>query len=863
MGLFKKKDNGGFSFDDSSEIVTTTVPQADKKPKTTPSHVLTPDEILNESEQTAAPNHALEALKRRMGVGTENESQAPTAEKPQAPGKQKSKPDEGGGSHTLLEKMRRYTVDEQGHDLSVSDQPLYQLKSVADILENDKNRILESLSEKYDISFDDLGRSPTTEEQKKPEPQKSEPEAPKLAPPKTTKSDKTDAFIKMVSDSLSGNVPEPEKAPTAPLETLPDISDIDNIAVKRPIAEPPAEEDNATIMFTPVRGEKADTRRISISSITSKVDLGNALDEEISEDTAEPTELEQNEFESFVPTTEFTREGGGKAILKAFAVKRRNAFLRAVITGFITLLLCLFFIPALGDMLIKQPRSCMIICTAFFGVSALASGDMLTGLKNAFTKKCDSSLAATLATLAVLAVSVTAIINGKSVYETVLLGAVMLFARALGKFWSCAAHSGNLRQIATGKPKKAVALLSDPATTMAMAKGAVEGDVLIAATKPAGFIDGFIKYSTFGTMLSGRALLITIAALCAAIVSGIAVATESGAVAGLNFAAEILCITAMPILFFINSLPLFSAAKKLNRKGAMIAGIAGAEQLENANAAVISSADIFPFGSVTLANIKVLSSNSIDDTIMKAASLTQSVNSPLFPIFQKIAGTNDGYSVPASDTVKYEDRMGISGWVDDELLFIGNRTLLTAHGIKLPHIDVDKSILKKGYFPIYLATSEKACALLAVQYEANAEVARELRRLTGLGITLLVDNCDPNISEEMICDYIGIREGFVKVMSKSAVHLYKNATRPAENVMAPAAYRSGGLTFVSVLNCASAIKKSNLWLSVCYILAAVTGIMLLLYYSFASGDLVSANRVLLYELIVTAVFTVIYIFKKP
>ena len=94
----------------------------------------------------------------------------------------------------------------------------------------------------------------------------------------------------------------------------------------------------------------------------------------------------------------------------------------------------------------------------------------------------------------------------------------------------------------------------------------------------------------------------------------------------------------------------------------MIAGKIGAEHIEMANCAVFTSEDIFPSGTVTLHNMKVLSENSIDDTIIRAASLTETLNSPLTNIFKRIAGNSNITALPDSDTVKYEDRMGISGW---------------------------------------------------------------------------------------------------------------------------------------------------------------------------------------------------------
>jgi len=296
----------------------------------------------------------------------------------------------------------------------------------------------------------------------------------------------------------------------------------------------------------------------------------------------------------------------------------------------------------------------------------------------------------------------------------------------------------------------------------------------------------------------------------------------------------------------------------------MIAGMHGAEELEMTNAAVVSINDIFPNGTISMYSMKVLSDNNIDQTILRAASLTAAVNSPLESIFKKIAGTNSSYSIPDSDTVKYEKRLGISGWVDNELLFIGNRSLMEAHGIEIPSVEVDKKILRKGYFPVYVATENTACALIVIQYDVKSDIAKDLRKLTELGVMLLVDNCDPNINEEMLCDYFDLYEGLVKIMTNAGVHMYKNTTVDVSRCSAAASFRGSNLTFVKIINCASMIKKSNKLLTVFYILSVVLGIMYFIYAAFSGlATTPSPFTMLLYSLTATILSIIGFLIRKP
>ena len=398
-----------------------------------------------------------------------------------------------------------------------------------------------------------------------------------------------------------------------------------------------------------------------------------------------------------------------------------------------------------------------------------------------------------------------------------------------------------------------------------MAKNAIDGDVLAAAPQRTKHIDGYMKHSTFRIFLAGKLPFITVISILLSIIVGFACASYfDGIVYGLYSAAAIQCFAALPVIFMLDSLPLYSSAKRLGKMGAMIAGKTGAEKIENANAAVLNADELFPSGTVQLHQMKLLSDNSIDDTIIRAASLTDALSSPLSPIFKKIAGTGGNVVLPDSDTVKYEDKMGISGWVDNKLLFIGNRTLMEAHGIEVPSVEVDRKILRKGLFPVYVATENKACALITVRYTVRPDIARELRRVSALGVTMLINSSDPNMTEEMICDYFGLYEDSVKVMSAAGCHMYKNAVTPNESCFAPAAYKGNPMGLAAIIGNAGKIKKSNLTLTVLYVILSVLGAVLFAYMSFdGSGSLMSGASVLLYSLISTAVSYILYLTQKP
>jgi len=867
MGFFSKKVNKELfeileADEKNNQIGIKDTRENTDKPH--PQHALTADEVMNHSTASEkdtmsdriSDESPLESLKKRMKNMSSDTKEASSQEKVE----EIKMTSNTSQKQSLLEKCKPYIVDETGKDATTPREPLYRLESVAEILQNDSQRTIDLLSQKYDIMIDDLDKKA----------EKSGISAPKTVPlgdiVKTSITQKPQSAPK--DEAVEREIYE-EKIPEITVKqfqtSLPDISDIDNFVAPKPQAQEKTSE-AATIRFTPIKSDTANGDTAKVTSITNTIDLTNELENLLlPEDTEDETTLEESEFDGFSVDEEYRGFEDAKKLIYKLSKAKRNSFLRVIGTIILTLVLCFFELPTLSNLMLTQTRVMMAICTGIFAISVIINSDMFISFAKFFSKKSTSDVTASLAALGCLLYSGFSIFFSHNDYELCLLASFILTFRAIGQFMSRSTMLGNLKQISTPNSKKAVALIMDEATTFAMAKDAIEGDVLIAAPRETNTVTDFMKYSKFGLFMKGKLPYITVLSLILAAVCGLASASLFGeAIYGIYTAAAVLTLVATPIIFLIDTLPLRSSSKKLNRKGAMIAGKTAAERLEMANAVVLSSSDLFPSGTVTLHNMKVLSDNPIDDTILKAASLTDAVSSPLSNIFKQIAGTNTAYSIPDSDTVKYEDKMGLSGWVDDELLFVGNRTLMEAHGISVPDVKIDWKILEKGYFPVYIASGNKAMALVVIQYSADPSVVYELKRITDGGVTLLVNNCDPNITAEMICDYLGLYEDSVRIMTNAGVHMYKNALPPVDSCSAPASFKGRAINFISVINSAAKIKKSCILLNVLYVLAICFGLCVFAYLSFSgSAAPVTARTLLLFELGISAAALLIFQAFKP
>lgn len=780
--------------------------------------VLTPEEILNSNTRKSVDHSktsALDSLKQKVASSAPEKAET--------------------NAHKLSDKCTPYFLDEEGKNTTIDTEPIYKLQSVADILKAESGEAIKRLSEKYGIDFDEIQVE-------------------------------KEVFPKQVETPVLDKKKEPEKN-ISDTKTKIIISDIDTFP-EEPTSINYTDSNSTTVTFTPITTNNESEKKITISTHTSSFKLGltgeiakTPAKEEVK--AAENVKLEKNEFDEFVPKEEFIDTKTSQKLLRRLLVNKRSAFISLVVSVLITLLLSFAKLPFMTKLFLEHTMVSMIVCSALTLIAVIFNISVFKAIPKTFSSSSSPDVLAAFSIVFTLLYAVFSIIKSDYILDMLLSLSLILSIRAITEFLKASYIVSNLKVALKAKDIHTLKLINDPAITFSLAKDAIIGNALISVGQKTERISDYMKYTLYNKFLNGHLPIITVASLTLSLIAAfICTAYWKSVSVGFYAASAVQMLTCLPSLFFIDALPLFSTAKKLNPMGAMISGKYAAEQIEKANGTVIDSADIFPKGTVTLHQMKVLSENMLDDTLIRAAALTEYINSPLADLFKKITSTSNITVFPDTDTVKYEERMGISGWVDNRTLFIGNRTLMEAHGIDVPSVEIDRKILRQGYFPVYVASDDKICALLTVQYSVCPKTAKILRQLTKLGITLLVNNCDPNMTAEMISDYLGLYEDCVKVMSPAGSHMYKSTVSSQQSASAPAVFTKKPIAHSAILNCATKIKRSNILLSVIYIIAAVLGVVVFAYSSFANG-IANESYILLFLIASSVISYLIYLFEKP
>lgn len=625
---------------------------------------------------------------------------------------------------------------------------------------------------------------------------------------------------------------------------------------KKGAAAVAAVADNApddTVPFTPpaAAAGKEEKRKVVL--------FGGAEEDNAPEEMPPETAYEEpEELEDYETTAD------ADSVRLDLRARSRRLKARFIPTLLITLALFLLASPLLDAFKAANLTVYLIVQIVLVCLAGLINLNTMKGLGSLLRFRPDMDTPAALAVLGVLAHSVVMLATGNAADAPQLggLAAMALLFNGIGKMTLLTRIRRNFRLVADDKEKRAVFLLDDPAVTAPLADGSVIGEALICTSRKTIHPQNFLRHSYCADPYEKVTCKLALAALIAALAGGVIAGVTVGLPTGVNLFAALLCLASPPASLLLSNLPLKMAAKRLNAEGAMLTGYQAVEDFSYANAITLSADELFPAGTVKLFNMHLLSANPLDEAILQAAAVARQAHSPIYHIFRQMLDSDNG--LPKVDSVNYEERMGLSGWLGRTRVLIGNRALMEAHHIKVPPADVDKKILRGGGFPVYLAVDGQPSCLFVVGYEADEEIAYQLQRLSATGVTLLIDSSDPNLSAGMICDYFGLYGESVQMIAAAASPLLEQATTPRLKADAPALCRGSAGGYASILTAAIRIKSAISASTAIHIAGICLGAALAVYFSFAGlGSLLSALPLAAYQLVCTLITCIVPLIHKP
>ena len=537
----------------------------------------------------------------------------------------------------------------------------------------------------------------------------------------------------------------------------------------------------------------------------------------------------------------------------------RKMFINSVFMGVITvLLLALSIVTA---MIGKNFTYAVAIVISLVSTLLLISGcffcrvAILNGLSPLKKFKVDSDTGVAIA-------AITGVIQGgisiftlsqfaqgnMHLYAAVV--ALLLLANSLGKLFMVLRVKDNFKFVVQKAPVFSGKIYVNEDIAKKLMSGTI-GKPIVAYQVESDFLSDYLKISYSpdpSEDMSGK--VAPVAILCSLFVGVLYAIISGGDIFGACSALAVMAAVSTPVanLLAVN-LPMRRLCSETLKKNAMIAGYPSVRQFCDTKAVMVDAVDLYPAGSITLNGVKAFDNYKIEESFLSCAAVLREAGSPLAAVFDNVVD-NHGGQLPKVESVMYEDKLGLVGWVNGERLLVGSAELLEKFGVTAPALSGEEQYMKEGRQKTYFAKGSKAVAMFVTTYSSTLRIAEELQRAEANGINMLVRTSDPNITSEKISEDFGIFFRSVKVLSTGLGNVCQEVSSQKEDSSrAYLATRGSFLPFLRALS-GCVRMKSNISLSVVIqLIGLILGVLITAAITLCAGvGSLGTIKILLYML---------------
>ena len=454
----------------------------------------------------------------------------------------------------------------------------------------------------------------------------------------------------------------------------------------------------------------------------------------------------------------------------------------------VTLLVLLILIGSLTD----QTREsigvggaillCGVNLLLTIGMGVVARGYIFDGLRPLTRFRGNSDTGVALAYVGCLLQSIVAMFAAPSfvsgemhLYSFVAAFALML--NALGRLLMALRVKSNFSFISAHSPAYAAKIYKDEETARRMVSGTTASKGVVAYQHITKFLSDFLKISYApdpSEEVSGKVTPITvISTLFVTVIYAIIFQSIPGTISAM---AVMLCISIPFTALLAGNIPMLIFSKRMLKDGAMVAGYPSVRQFCDTSAVMVSASELFPKGCVRLDEIVPYIRLRVDDNLLMAAAILREADSPIAPVFDELVTEYKG-NLPNVESVIYEDKSGLVGWINGERVLVGNMALMNRYHITIP----DRGTVARDRKVTYIAVSGQAVAMLLLHYLPSNVAVPQLQRAERNGLAYVVSTPDPNVTSELIAETYGLFYRSVKIMPTGYANTIDEVTSRVED----------------------------------------------------------------------------------
>lgn len=354
------------------------------------------------------------------------------------------------------------------------------------------------------------------------------------------------------------------------------------------------------------------------------------------------------------------------------------------------------------------------------------------------------------------------------------------------------------------------------------------GEVMLLRNVKTGFIQNFLAHS-FGPdssdSLSNKMLAAMIPASLVVFVVSFFIHRD------LYMATSLASAVPLVLIGFITSIltafPLSDAAGVVEHFAGVMPDFDSLDCFCETDAVMLEATDLFNNESVLLHGIKTFQGKRIDNAIVEAASVLCKANSILKTVFLSIIANQESLLKPV-DSIIYEDGMGISSWVNEKRVLIGNRALMINHSIAVPKEEYEKKYREQGQELIYLSSEGELCAAFVLQFTAVGESLDMVDLLLKNNIAVIIKSMDACVTPRLVEQVFGFEPGMYKIIPARMHSLYEEQHDSLPRTDGGMANKGGSFSMVVLVAVCKRLMSCIRIGKVMHIVSACFGVLLLI-----------------------------------
>ena len=423
-------------------------------------------------------------------------------------------------------------------------------------------------------------------------------------------------------------------------------------------------------------------------------------------------------------------------------------------------------------------------------------------------------------------------LSNPNIHQYLPVGILILGLAFLARTLTLKTAVRNLHTLNANSETYESQIIWDSRAASELSKGLVDDTAYPVVNRKTDQVSDFMKLSLSmdGSDRLGRNLTLVGTALALAVALFTFLFTKQRHLA-VTIMTAITCVFASMVNLYSICYPLLRCSKKASQFNGLISGEKCGLNYGDVNVAVVEAKSLFPPAAVMLNGIKTFEGMRIDEAILDAASVLSTAGSIMTDVFLKIIG-NRTELLHKAENLHYEDGMGLSAWIDNRRILIGNRDLMASHNIRVPSVDYERRFTSEGSDLVYLSTSGELTAVFIFTLHPTIPSEEAVQMLYSSDIGLSVRTIDSIVTKERLSGLFAIEPNFFKILPNKLSRLYDECSQPVKT--RPAVAINNG-SFASMACSVAASKRMRVMMTVAQVVmvsSIILGVLLIAVFGF-------------------------------